>query len=107
MRFIITEEQLGNIADGISKLLNSLFKHKFYIHKITVEPIGDFESDYEDDESIEIYVVFDMDYLKPYTDTTKNNLRINSQREVRDYVEKFFPGIEFGVYSRPKNKSDE
>lgn len=107
MKFLITEEQLGNIADGISKLLNSLFKSKFYIYKITAEPIGDYETDYEDDESIEIYVVFDMDKLRPYSDTTKNNIRIKTQREVRDYVEKFFPGIEFGVYTRPKNNSDE
>ena len=77
MKILITEEQLGNIADGMSKLLNSLFKHRFYIHKITAEPIGDFESDYEDDESIEIYVVFNMDELRPYSDATKNNLRIN------------------------------
>lgn len=107
MKYLITEEQLGNIADGISKLLNSLFKDKFYIHKITAEPIGDYETDYEDDESIEIYVVFDMDKLRPLSETTKHNIRINTQRQVRDYVEKFFPGIEFGVYTRPKNKSDE
>lgn len=107
MKILITEEQLGNIADGISKLLNSLFKSKFYIYKITAEPIGDYETDYEDDESIEIYVVFDMDKLRPYSETTKNNIRIKTQREVRDYVEKFFPGIEFGVYTRPKNNSDE
>ena len=107
MKILITEEQLGNIADGISKLLNSLYKSKFYIYKITAEPIGNYETDYEDDESIEIYVVFDMDKLRPYSDTTKNNMRIKTQREVRDYVEKFFPGIEFGVYTRPKNKSDE
>lgn len=107
MKILITEEQLGNIADGISKLLNSLFKDKFYIHKITAEPIADYETDYEDDESIEIYVVFDMDKLRPLSDTTKHNIRINTQRKVRDYVEKFFPGIEFGVYTRPKNNSDE
>jgi hypothetical protein len=107
MKFLITEEQLGNIADGISKLLNSLFKDKFYIHKITAEPIGYYETDYEDDESIEIYVVFDMDKLRPLSDTTKHNIRINTQRKVRDYVEKFFPGIEFGVYTRPKSERDE
>ena len=107
MKILITEEQFGNIANGIGKLLNSLFKHRFYIHKITAEPISDFESDYEDDESIEIYVVFDMDKLRPYSDTTKNNIRITVQREVRNYVEKFFPGIEFGVYTRPKNSRDE
>lgn len=107
MKYLINEHQFGNIADAISKLLNSLFKDRFYIYKITAEPIGDFESDYEDDESIEIYVVFDMDKLRPYSNTTKNNIRIIVLKEVRNYVEKFFPSIEFGVYTRAKTDSDE
>jgi len=105
MRFVITEEQLGNISDGIGKLLTGLFKGKDYIYKITSEPIAD--DDYEDDESIEIYVVFDMDKLRNVSDTTKNILRVRTQVKIREYVETFFPYIEFGVYSRPKNKSDE
>jgi hypothetical protein len=104
MRFVITEEQLENISDRVGKLLTGLFKGKDYIYKITSEPIAD--DDYED-EAMEIYAVFDMDKLRNVSDTTKNILRVRTQVKIREYVETFFPYIEFGVYTRPKNKSDE
>lgn len=104
MKYLITEEQLGNIANGIQTLLTNLLKDKKYINKVTVEPILD--DDYEDDESIEIYLVFDMEKLLGVNDTNKHILRVRAQRIARDYVEKFFPNIEFGVYTRPKSNRD-
>jgi hypothetical protein len=101
MKYLITEEQLGGIADGIQRLLTNLLKDKKYISKVTAEPIAD--ENYEDDESIEIYLVFDMDKLLGVNDTNKHILRVRAQRIARDYVEKFFPNIEFGVYTRAKS----
>jgi hypothetical protein len=103
MKYLITEEQLVSIADGIQRLLTSLLKDKRYIYKVTAEPIAD--EDYED-ESIEIYLIFDMDKLLGVNDTNKHILRVRAQRIAREYVEKFFPSIEFGIYTRAKSNRD-
>ena len=101
MKYIITEGQLESIAEGIQRLLTALFKDKPYISEVTVEPILDDE--YEDDEEIEIYLIFDMDRLRGVSETTIHVVRIRAQKLARDYVEKFFPSIEFGVYTRGIN----
>ena len=100
MNYIITEEQLGGFADGIRALLEGLYKNNPYIYDIISQPISD--EDFEEDESIEIVIVFNYDKIIHLSETSKNLLRIKYQKDVRNYVEKFFPNIEFGVYTQVK-----
>jgi hypothetical protein len=100
MRYVITEEQLQGFSDGIQMLLNGLYKNNPYLYGIFSQPISD--DDYEDDESIEIVIVFDYDKIIHLSESNKNLLRIKYQKDVRNYVEKFFPNIEFGIYSQVK-----
>lgn len=107
MKYLITESQMGNISNGIERLLTNLFSDNPFVYKITVEPVTENYDSEDDDEfeSIEIYIVFN-DVVLSLSEQDKHSIRIMGLRIARDYVEKFFPSIKFGVYSRVKGPRD-